>query len=196
MFAILLVLGTIVCFFGRKLFKPVLFIAGVLLVVSLVWIIFYSTFLKANTKPWVGWVVLSCSVLVGLIVGCIFVKIARLGAFILAAWGGFSLGLIIYNAFFYKLVNNSQGGFWGFTIGMALLFGILALFFFDHILIHATAFAGAYLFIMGIGVVAGRYQNPFTIAEERSKGIITSIDPVFYAYMAGTIIMYLLGAYV
>lgn len=152
--------------------------------------------MKANTKAWVGWVVLACSILVGLIVGCIFIKIARLGAFILAAWGGFALGLLIYNAFFYKLVNNSQGGFWGFTIGMALLFGVLALFFFDHILIHATAFAGAYLFIMGIGVVAGRYQNPFTIAEERAKGIIVSIDPVFYAYMTGTIILYLMGAFV
>jgi hypothetical protein len=31
------------------------------------------------------------------------------------------------------------------------------LFFFDHIIINATAMAGAYLFINGIGIVAGGY---------------------------------------
>ncbi len=147
--------GAFVCFFGRKLFKPVLFLAGIFLVVSLVLIIFYSTFLKANTAVWVGWVVLSCSVVAGLCVGFLFVKIAKIGAFVIAAWGGFSLALLIYNAVLYRI--NSQGGFWGFTIGMALLFGILALFFFDHILIHATAFAGSFLFVYGIGLVAGGY---------------------------------------
>lgn len=50
---------------------------------------------------------------------------------------------------------------------MALFFGVLALFFFEHILIHATAVSGAYLAIAGIGIVAGHYQNPFTLAYER-----------------------------
>ena len=163
MFVVFISLGAFVCFFGRKLFKPVLFIAGVVLVVSLSWLIFYSTFLNTSTKSWVGWVVLGCSVLVGLCVGFLFTKVAKLGAFILAAWGGFSLGLLVYNAFLYKFFN--VGGFWGFICGLALLFGILALFFFDHILIHSTAFAGAFLFIQAIGLVAGGYQNPFTIAK-------------------------------
>ena len=170
MFAVFGVIGFFVTFFGRKLFRPVLFIAGVLLVVSIVWLIFYSTFLKSSTKAWVGWVVLACSILVGICVGFLFVKIAKLGAFIIAAWGGYSLGLLIYSAFLYKI--KSQGGFWGFTIGMALLFGILALFFFDHILIHSTAFAGAYLFIQAIGMVAGHYDNPFTIAQDINSGAI------------------------
>jgi uncharacterized membrane protein (DUF106 family) len=103
MFVILVVLGLFVCFFGGRLFKPVLFITGVALVVCLVMLIFYSTFLKSNTKAWVGWVVLSCSVLLGLCVGAIFAKIAKLGAFVLAAWGGFTLGLLIYNAILYKM---------------------------------------------------------------------------------------------
>jgi hypothetical protein len=45
MFVIFTVVGFFVCFFGRKLFKPVLFLAGIFLVVSLVMIVFYSTFL-------------------------------------------------------------------------------------------------------------------------------------------------------
>jgi len=192
MFIILVVLGLFVGFFGRKLFEVVIFMAGVFLVVALVMLLFYSTFLKSNTKAWVGWIVLSCSVLVGLGVGYLFYKIVKLGAFVLAAWGGFALALLIYNAFLYKM--NSEAGMWIFCIGVALIFGILALFFFDHILINATALIGAFMCIYGIGLVAGRYQNPFTIAEELRTGVITSIDPVFYAYLTATLILYALGA--
>lgn len=118
----------------------------------------------------------------------------KLGAFALAGWGGFSAALLIYNAFLYHM--NSEAGFWCFCIGVALVCGVLALFFFDHILIHATALAGAYLLINGIGLVAGHYQNPFTIAEERKQGVMENIDPVFYGYLAGTIALYALGAFV
>jgi len=55
--------------------------------------------------------------------------------------------------------------------------------------------AGAYLMLNAIGLVAGRYQNPFTIVAEREKGVIESIDPVFYAYLAGTILVYAIGAF-
>ena len=193
MFVIFLVIGSIVCFLGRKLFKPVLFIAGVLLSVCVIWLLFYSTFLKENTHAWVGWVVLVCAILFGLLIGAIFVKLAKLGAFCLAAWGGFSLGLLIYNAFLYHI--NSQVGFWCFNIGIALIFGILALCFFDHILIHSTAIAGSFLFFQGIGLVGGHYQNPFTLAEERAQGVVENIDPLFYAYLAGTIVLYGLGVF-
>jgi hypothetical protein len=155
MFVVFLIVGSIVCFLGRTLFKPVLFIGGVLLSVSLIWIIFYSTFLNEKTASWVGWVVLIGSIIVGLIIGCLMVKLVKIGAFILSAWGGYTLALLLYNAFLYKM--NSNVGFWVFTIGIALVFGILALFFFDHILILATAMAGSFLVINGIGQVAGRY---------------------------------------
>ena len=45
MFGVFLGLGFVVCFFGRKLYKPVFFIAGVVLTVAIVMIIFYTTFL-------------------------------------------------------------------------------------------------------------------------------------------------------
>lgn len=152
---VFIALGLIVGFLGRKLFSVLLFLAGVLITVGLVMVIFYTTFLSDNTKSWVGWVVLGCSVLLGLLVGWLFIKLAKLGAFVLAGWGGFSLGLLLYNAFLYKI--NSQAFFWCFVIGLALICGVLALFFFDHVLILATALAGAYMTVYGIGLVAGHY---------------------------------------
>ena len=191
MFAVFVIVGAVVCFLGRTLFKPVLFIAGMFLSVSLVWLIFYTTFLSSTTKSWVGWVVLAGSLLLGTLIGAIFVKIAKLGAFVLAGWGGFSVALLIYNAFLYKI--DSQVGFWCFCIGVALVFGILACFFLEHILIHSTALLGSFLVINGIGLVAGHYQNPFTIAEMIERGELETIDPIFYAYLASNIVLYLLG---
>ena len=191
MFAIFLIVGAVICFLGRTLFKPVLFIAGLLLSVSLVWLIFYSTFLSSRTEQWVGWVVLACSLLLGLIIGVIFVKLVKLGVFVIAAWGGFSLGILTYNAFGYYMHN--QAGFWCLCIAFALIFGILSVCFFDHILIHATAMAGSFLVINGIGLVAGRYQNPFTLATYINSGVQTTIDPIFYAYLAGNLVLYILG---
>jgi len=156
--------------------------------------IFYSTFLSSDSAAWVGWVILLCSVLLGLFVGAMFVKVIKLGAFAVSAWGGFSLALLIYNAFLYKI--NSQAGMWGFCFGVALLFGILSLYYFEHVLMNATALIGAHLAINGVGLVAGRYQNPFTIAEERRNGIYENIDPAFYAYLAATLVLYALGVYV
>ena len=157
-----MIIGFIVCFFGRKLYKPIFFLTGILLTVFFVLIIFYTTFLNDKTASWIGWVVIACSVLLGLLVGFIFMKISKLGAFVLAGWGGFCLGLLIWNSFLY-LATSSNVLFWIFTVGLGVIMGILAIFLFDHIIILMSAMAGAYVFVLGIGMVAGRYQNPFTV---------------------------------
>jgi hypothetical protein len=162
MFAISIVIGFFVGFFGRKLWKPIFFLSGVLITVFLVLIIFYTTFLNDTTESWVGWVVIACSVLLGLLVGFIFMKISKLGAFVLAGWGGFCLGLLIWNSFLY-LATSEDWLFWTFTVGVGVIMGILAMIFFDHIIILCSAMAGAYVFVAGIGMVAGRYTNPFTV---------------------------------
>jgi hypothetical protein len=103
MFAVMLTCGTVVCFLGRTLFRPVLFFAGVILSVSVTWIVFYSSFLSSNTEEWIGWAVIIGAILIGLLIGSLFVKIAKLGAFVLAAWGGFSIALLTYSAVLYKM---------------------------------------------------------------------------------------------
>jgi len=192
---IFIVLGLLILLAGRKLFKVIVFIAGVLIVVCLVLLIFYTTFLKSNTASWIGWVVLAGSILLGLLVGCLFVKIIKLGAFAIAAWGGFALGLLLYEALpLYKI--DSQVFFWCFCVGIALICGVLAVCLFDHVLIITTAFGGSYMLAAGIGLVAGHFQNPFTIVTERMNGTVVSIDPWFYAYMAGVLVFTVIGSIV
>ena len=67
----------------------------------------------------------------------------------------------------------------------------MALVLFDEVIIAATAIGGAYVFIYGIGIVAGGFQNPFTIAAQVEAGI--QIDKMFYAYMAGIFVLTTIG---
>lgn len=153
---IAIVAGLIICFLGRKLFRPILFIAGIMLGVCLVWLICYSTFLKSDSRAWVFYVVLVISLLIGLAIGYLLFKLAKIGAFILAGWGGYTLGLLLYNAFMYK-VASGQAFFWCWTLGLALVCAILALCLFEHVLILSTSLLGSFLVINGIGLVAGHY---------------------------------------
>ena len=114
MFAFLVVVGFTLCFFGRALVRPTLFLLGIFIATLVIMYIFYSTFLKTDTKTWVAWTVLGGSVFVGLILGFIFQKFAKVGAFALAGWGGFTLGLILYTAFVHNLIGGSLAGYWAF----------------------------------------------------------------------------------
>lgn len=87
--------GIFLCFFGRKLFKGAVFMVSALLTVFAILLLFYTTFLKDTTETWVGWTVLACSILIGLVVGFFMMKLERLGAALLAGWGGFLLGFMI-----------------------------------------------------------------------------------------------------
>jgi len=190
MFSIALVIGFFLTFFGLKLWKPIFFLVGVVATVGLVLIIFYSTFLKSNTKDWVPWVVLVSAILGGLLVGFILMKVSKLGAFVLAGWGGYSLALLIWNSFLY-LTTTSAALFWTFTIGIAFICGILALIFFEHAVINASSMAGSFLVFAGVGIVGGGYQNPFTISSVIEDG--ETIEPTFYAYMVATLVLFIIG---
>ncbi len=191
MFAFFLISGLVICFLGRTIFKPILFTVSCIATFGLVMLISYSTFLSNNSKAWAGWTVLAVAVILGLLLGWLLLKFIRIGIFIVAAMGGYSVGLLLYNAILYKM--HSQTGFWCFTIGVALLFGVLSLCFFNHLLIHATAILGSFMAVYGIGLVAGRYTNPFTLGELIDNDQLKNVDPVFYAYLAGNLVLYVMG---
>ena len=194
-FAFFTVAGGTLCFFGRAMLKPTLFITGILMVVVVTFYIFYTTFLKTNTEMWVGWVVLGCSLLAGMLVGFLFQKFAKVGAFFLAGWGGFSVGLLLYNAFIYK-ISDEPVVLWATAGVCAIIFGLLTVLLFDHILIQSTAILGSFMFCYGIGLVAGHYPNPFTLAELIKHHQFDQIDPLYYAYLGGNLILYIIGCVV
>jgi hypothetical protein len=146
LFTVFLIVGLFVCFLGRTLFKVILFIAGMLAGFALVWLISYNTFLSENDKTWVFWVVVAISAIIGLLIGYLLVKLTKVGAFVIAAWGGYSLGLLLYPTFLYKIWSGTAA-IWVFTLSFALIAGILAIFLFETVLILSTSMAGSFLAI-------------------------------------------------
>jgi len=196
MFAVFFVVGLTLCFAGRAMVKVTLMMVGVFISAFVIIYLFYSTFLKKETELWIVWAVLGGSILVGLLLGFILQKYAKVGAFVLAGWGGFTLGLILYNTVVYKLVGGSSGAYWGFNIACALIMGCLAYFLYDHIIIQCTSIFGSFLAVYGVGLVAGHYPNPFTIQEKIKNGTLKDIDPLYYAYLGGNIVLYIMGCVV
>lgn len=191
MFALFVIIGGGLTFAGKFLIRATLFFTGILATTFVVMYIFYTTFLKTNTESWVPWAVLGGSAVVGTLLGVLLAKFQKVGAFLLAGWGGFCVGLLLYNAVVYKLDSNIA--FWATSCGMALIFGVLTIFLYDHIIINSTSLLGSFMVCYGIGLVAGHYPNPFTIVELVKNGQFTTMDPYYYAYMGGNLLLYIFG---
>lgn len=186
--------GIFLGFFGRKLFKAAIFMVTAIFVVFGILLLFYTTFLEDNTESWVGWTVLTCSILIGLVAGFFMMKLERIGAALLAAWGGFLLGVMLNEVVLY--LAESQVVFWCVSIGCAVVAGIMSFFFFEHVLINLTAFGGAYMMIRGISFYAGGFPNEFTLADQLKAGDTSAFSNWFYLYMVGILIMTVLGSIV
>ena len=186
--AILIVLGFAVGMTGRILFKPAICVIGTLAFVFFASLLIFSLFFNRDTKPWLEWTIFGVLVLLGLLVGLLLAKLSKLGIFVLAGWGGFCLGLILYNSFIYKIDNSHAILFWITNILLALIAGVLSIYFFDHILILTTSFIGSYLFIRGISFYAGGFPDEIDLVNWISYGF-GSVDPVFYAYMASFFVL-------
>ena len=182
------------CFFGRKLFAVAIFIIVAFATAFLILLFFYAIFLEDDTKDWVGWTVLICSVIIGIIVGAIMVKLQRFGAAILAGWGGFMVGLILNETVLYKA--QSEVLFWCVGIACAILLAVLTFFIYNHVIINSTAFMGAYFFWRGISLYAGGYPNEFELIKQVQAGAAPRVDPWFYAYLVAIVISFAIGSFV
>lgn len=189
----MILVGILLCGFGRKLFSVCIFLATTAVVIFAIMFLFYTFFLKSTTDDWVGWLVLAIALITGLVAGFFMLKLEKLGAGILAGWGGFMLGMLINEMALYKV--GSELLFWTVCIGCAILAGVLTICLFDDVLIIMTSFAGGYSFWRGVSMYAGGFPNEFTLVQEIQAGAVTSITGWFYVYMVAIILTTGLGAF-
>ena len=183
--------GIFLAFFGRKLFKGAIFMATAILTVFAILLLFYTTFLSDTTESWVGWTVLVCSILIGLVAGFFMMKLERIGAALLAGWGGFLIGLLLNEMALYKV--ESPALFWSVNVACAVVAAVLSFFFYEHVLINTTAFGGSYMLIRGISFYAGGFPNEFTLAAELKAGDTSAFDNWFYMYMVCILIVFVVA---
>lgn len=191
---LLIVAGVFFTFLGRKLFQVAVFVVGMVITVFAILILFYTTFLNDNTESWVGWTVLAFSILIGCGIGFLFTKLVRPAGAILAGWGGFMLGLLINEAW---LANyGSQAVFWCVCIGVALVCAIPGFILFNQAIMISTSFIGSYFIMRGISLFAGGFPPAMELVAEVKSGAITSVEPAFWGYVAGIVVVTILGSVV
>ena len=189
--ALFIVGGIFLAFFGRKLFKGAIFVCTALIVVFVILLLFYTTFLKDTTESWVGWTVLVCSILIGLVAGFFMMKLERIGAALLAGWGGLMIGFMLNEMALYKV--ESVALFWVVNVACAVAGAVLSFFLFEHVLINATAFGGSYMLIRGISLYAGGFPNEFTVVNELKAGDTSAFNNWFYLYMVCIFILFVVA---
>jgi hypothetical protein len=186
--AFLIVLGIVIALFGKPLFKPTICFVGMIVFMGASSLFVFSVFFSRDTPSYAGWIVFGVSLFVGAIVGLILAKLSRLGVAVLAGWGGFCLGMILYSAFMYKLDGDKRILFWIFNISLGIIAGILSIFLFNHAIVISTAIIGSYAFVRGISMYAGGYPNEMELIEIIKYEGLSGIDPRFYGYFAGFIV--------
>lgn len=157
--------------------------------IMLILIIFYTTFLTDKTEDWVGWTVLALAVVAGAAIGFLMYKCQKLGAAMLAAFGGFLLGMTLCTTFLWATQSSTL--FWVISSVFAVIGAVCAFFFFFPMVIFVTAFGGSYLFVRGISLYAGGYPNEFTVMNQLKSGAI-DFSYWFYLYL-GFIIIFTIG---
>jgi hypothetical protein len=104
------------------------------------------------------------AVLLGIVAGFLIMKFYKVGVFILGAWLGAVVGMLLFNMFLYKITDkHSDIVLWVTIIILAIIAGIVAVKLFEPAVILTTAVCGAYAIVRGIGVFAGGYPNEFHV---------------------------------
>ena len=143
---------------------------------------------------WIGWTVLLCSLMIGLVCGFFMMKLDRVGSAFLASWGGLIVGFVLNQTVLYLLESNIT--FWCVSFSFAIIAGICSFYWFDHVLINMTAFSGAYMIVRGISFFAGGYPNEFTLVNETIDGVMKDETRWFYLYLVSMLTITAVGSFV
>jgi len=188
-----IVLGFVLCFLGRVMIKPALFMIGLITGTLSICLMYFMLIFKATTPNWWVWVVFGFGIILGIVLGIIFFQSKKVASAILAAYTGFSIGKIMFGLmpFHYKHYRVAK---WC-TIGpMMILLILLAIRNTDRHYILNSAFFGAFILIMGIGHFSSHYPDswdPFALIPE--NGNIWDIDPYFWLYGGSLLLLFFTG---
>jgi hypothetical protein len=185
--------GLCLCFYGLKLIKPAICFAGFLTCTMLALLFFYAVYATSAEELSTFYYWMAGGAVVGIIVGYFLSAMVKVGAAILAGWGGFMLGLILNEAFLYQF--EAVWVFWAANVGAALICAGLTFKYFEGMFIFATTIIGSYGLIRGASCYFGHYYNEFVIVNLLKSGAVDQIDPYYWGYVGAFVVFALLGAW-
>ena len=159
----MIVLGIFLAFFGNSLIPIAVFLVATLMTAALILIVLYSFIIGPTIKTWLTWMIVSLSLLVGLIVGILLARTRKLYAVVVAACAGFMTGVLLNVAVLY--LAKSKILFWSVNVGLTVLCALLALVWFNTAILLSTSLVGSYLTARGISLFAGGFPNEYTLID-------------------------------
>ncbi|DBA03020.1 TPA: hypothetical protein N0F65_003208 [Lagenidium giganteum] len=191
-------LGVVVCFYGYKLLRPVIFACGFVaggLAIAMVLEYAFPSSTWIGTASWIGFLI------GGVISGALVLWLYKAGVFIIGALAGALLAFTLNTSILHQIYPSQPDVTLILAIIiLALLCGYLALRIEKPVIIVATSFIGADAFVWGIGYFAGKYPSAADLQKFRSKDSagdwVYAIPGAWWAYLTATIILFLVGLYV
>jgi hypothetical protein len=156
--------GIFFCFFGKRFVEITEVLTGVLATFFVLVFLLFS-YLKVTYTSAEFWVILVLSLLIGLAVGYFVSKIEKVPVVLLGGFSGYITANFSYQ-FMLKYINsNPIVVYWLTVFTSVILFGILAYFFYENVMIIATAFIGGYGIMRGISFMAGGFPEEKQIID-------------------------------
>lgn len=194
---ILIAVGGYLAFLGKKFDFITIWIIVFVLTFIVVVIFMYQYILPGGTADWVIWVVVAVAVIIGGVLGYFCSKYKRkVFGLLLGIVTGYFIGQTVYNF-------AAKGITWQPTVvrvliivGAMIVMILISCFFMKFLTIFCTSFIGAYLFVRGISLFAGKFPNEFSVADLIKNGEFDQLGKVFgwqvYVYLASIILMALI----
>ncbi|KAI9152684.1 hypothetical protein H9P43_009480 [Blastocladiella emersonii ATCC 22665] len=184
--------GLLACFFGGKLFRVCMFIAGAYLFA----LVAFSVLQRVEPAAGFGnrqLVYLAVGIAAAVIGGFLLTFFYKLGMFALGAFGGYTLALFILTLKTGGLISGStvQAVF----IAICAILGGIAVFFVEpHVVRLGTAFGGSYVTFLGLDLfaktgfadAAKEFMGHPTLKPEATAGV--------YGMAAGVVVLAIIGA--
>ena len=196
--SIMIILGLFELLFGNYLIRPTTYIICMAAVVIFTFVLIFQIFIPSGTHEAVVWVVLVISLVLGGVAGYFVSKYNKIFlSIILGAVSGFFIAQVLYTTIFAKIKSKPVlVKVLTYVICIGVLIAI-ACFLINFIVIFATSFIGAYVFIRGISIFAGGFPNEGTIIDLIEKKEFASLKNLLtwkvYIYFAAIIICFVIG---
>merc|ERR1712060_20056 len=187
----LLISGMLLTFTGRKLLKPAICCAGFLTTIALSCLIFYSVYLEKESQLADFWYFLGGGAFVGIFIGLLLAYFWKIGAAVLAGWGGLCGGLILNETVLFRA--EMEWLFWTSIVLCVLTAAVVSFVIADQVVIVATTLLGSYFLVRGVACYAGHYYNEITMAKMAKEGLLEDIDPWYWAYVGGFVVAVAVG---
>ncbi|KAE8891442.1 hypothetical protein PF005_g18408 [Phytophthora fragariae] len=190
--------GAVMVVMGYRLFRVTLFAVGFVaggVVVAMVVEHVFDDKSWVITASWIAFVV------GGLICGSIVVSLYTLGIFVAGAAAGVALAMLIHNSVGYEIYpSHPQVVLIVLCIVLGIIGGVLTLKLEKPVLIIATSLFGAAILVWGVGYFAGDFPSTSDLKAYATKDIngdwVYSIPDAWWAYLAGILVLFVLGLFV